>query len=104
MKFSQGSNGAEGINAEGEEVDVFTLSELPRSDIVKTDAAGAEPSILRGLNYTSKHIVLGVDLALVDRYGDSEASLWKEVERLGMEKKRLNVEKPLNVFLLSRSE
>lgn len=85
MRFSQGPTGGEGLNEKGEEVPVYALSSFPQADLIKLDSVGSEVSILRGLNY--KPIIrLGVDMSQLKRYGDSEKSLWEEVERHGYQK------------------
>lgn len=84
-KFSQGPTGGEGISENGEYVDMLALSSLPHADLIKLDSVGAEVGILRGLNY--KPIIrLGVDMSQLKRYGDTEKSLWEEVERHGYKK------------------
>lgn len=85
MRFSQGPTGGEGLNEQGTEVPIYALSSLPQAELIKLDSVGSEVSILRGLNY--KPIIrLGVDMSQLQRYGDSEESLWEEIARHGYQK------------------
>ncbi len=82
VSFSQGGRSKEHMRAGGKMVKAVTLAALPRADLIKIDAEGAEGRILSTLKYRPTILLELHEPSFLNRYGDTEATVWGFVKTL----------------------
>jgi FkbM family methyltransferase len=91
VSFSQGGRTKEHIVENGYQVTAYSLTSLPKADLIKLDVEGAEGRVLSRLAYLATILLELHDDAFLLRYGDTQESVLRIIEEKGLTASLLGV-------------